>query len=216
MICGQRATIGGRSPTVVRVDWEHLFDDLEGQLAAEWESERAALEVESERLRISKLTLHERLSIVVKATPRLRVHLPGGDSWITTLHAVGADWIGVRADADARLRLIPLTAVEAVEMDHGTLLAGLAAPAGADGGLRARMGFGFVLRDLARRRVPVTLARRGVVPQHGTIDRAAADHLDLALHEQDEPRRVHGVRGFCSIPFHAVSWVRLEEPASVI
>ena len=52
------------SPTVEDVEWEHLFDDLEGQLAAEWESERAALDAESERLRISKVTLHDRLRVM--------------------------------------------------------------------------------------------------------------------------------------------------------
>lgn len=41
--------------------WDRLFDDLESQLASEWEAERAALDAESERLRISRLDLHSRL-----------------------------------------------------------------------------------------------------------------------------------------------------------
>ena len=42
----------------------------------------------------------------------------------------------------------------------------------------------------------------------GTIDRAGADHLDLALHDIDEPRRSATVRGYRLIPFTALSWVR--------
>ncbi|WP_307366678.1 hypothetical protein [Microbacterium sp. W4I4] len=71
------------------MEWEHLFEDLEGQLAAEWESERAALDAESERLRISKLTLHERLRTMAADTPRLLLELVGGERWDTTLRAIG-------------------------------------------------------------------------------------------------------------------------------
>lgn len=201
------------SPTLGKVEWEHLFEDLEGQLAAEWESERAALDAESERLRISKLTLHERLRTMAADTPRLLLELVGGERWDTTLRAIGADWIGVQADGDARMRVVPLAAVEAIGADHGTLLAGLAADA-APAGLRERMTFGFVLRDLARRRTPVTIARRGSDPQHGTIDRAGADHLDLALHDPHEPRRARAVRGFRLVSFAAVTWVRIEDGTS--
>ena len=44
----------------------------------------------------------------------------------------------------------------------------------------------------------------------GTIDRAGADHLDLALHDIDEPRRSASVRGYRLVPFAALSWVRWE------
>jgi hypothetical protein len=195
------------------VEWEHLFEDLEGQLAAEWESERAALDAESERLRISKLTLHERLRTIAPDTPRLLLELVGGDRWDTTLRAVGADWIGVQTDGDVRMRVVPLTAVESFGADHGTLLAGHA-PDAAPAGLRERMTFGFVMRDLARRRTPVTIARHGSDPQHGTIDRAGADHLDLALHDPHEPRRARSVRGFRLVSFTAVTWVRIEDGTS--
>ncbi|HTN55074.1 MAG TPA: hypothetical protein VLZ82_02740 [Microbacterium sp.] len=196
------------------MEWEHLFEDLEGQLAAEWEAERAALDAESERLRISKLTLRDRLRALGADTPRLVVELTDGDHWDATLRAVGADWIVVRVAGDARLRVVPLTAVEAVGADHGTLLAGLRADPAAPGGLRERMTFGFILRDLARRRAPVTVARRGSDPQHGTIDRAGADHLDLALHDPGEHRRARSVRGFRLISFDAITWVRVESGGS--
>ncbi len=195
------------------MEWEHLFEDLEGQLAAEWESERAALDAESERLRISKLTLRERLRAMAADTPRLLLELAGGDRWDTTLRAIGADWIGVQTEGDGRMRVVPLAAVRAIGADHGALLAGLSADA-VPAGLRERMTFGFVLRDLARRRAPVTIARQGSDPQHGTIDRAGADHLDLALHDLREPRRARAVRGFRLIAFDAITWVRVESGGS--
>lgn len=197
------------SPTLGRVEWDHLFEDLEGQLVAEWEADRAALDAESERLRISKLTLRERLRAIGTDGPRLMLELVDGDRWDTTLRTIGADWIGVQVTGDARLRVVQLASVDAIGADHGTLLAGLAADP-VPAGLRERMTFGFVMRDLARRHAPVTIARRGADPQHGTIDRAGADHLDLALHDPGEPRRARSVRGFRLISLDAVLWVRIE------
>jgi len=67
-----------------------------------------------------------------------------------------------------------------------------------------------VLRDLARRRIPVTVQLRTGRALTGTIDRAGADHLDLALHESGTPRRAAAVRGLRLVPFDAVAWVRLD------
>ena len=197
------------------MEWEHLFEDLEGQLAAEWESERAALDAESERLRISKLTLHDRLRAMTAADARALLELHGGERWDATLRVVGADWVGVSASGDARLRVVPIAAIASVGVDHGMLLSSLTAPHG-DPGLRERMSFGFVLRDIARRRTPVTIGRRLGEPLQGTIDRAGADHLDLALHELSEPRRTRAVRGFRSIPFDGVGWVRAESAGGAV
>ncbi|SJN31070.1 hypothetical protein FM104_07250 [Microbacterium esteraromaticum] len=195
------------------MEWEHLFDDLEGQLAAEWDAERAALDAESERLRISKLSLHERLRSMAGDQSRLLLELTGGERWDASMQTIGADWIGVCAGDDRRLRLIPVTAIESAAVDHGTLLSSVA-DTRVEPGLRARMSFGFILRDLARRRGPVTIGTRGADPVQGTIDRAGADHLDLALHDLSEPRRTRSVRGFRMIPFTAIAWVRIEGGAS--
>ena len=75
------------------------------------------------------------------------------------------------------------------------------------------MSFGFVLRDLVRRRLAVTVHLRDGAALSGTIDRAGADHLDLALHDPGSPRRAASVTGFRMIPFDAVAWVRLEAAA---
>ena len=61
------------------MEWDHLFADLEGQLAAEWEAERAALDAESERLRISKLTLRDRLRAVADERARMVLEPADGE-----------------------------------------------------------------------------------------------------------------------------------------
>lgn len=198
-----------RSPTVGQVEWEHLFDDLEGQLAAEWEAERAALDAESERLRISRLALRERLRILASSDARAMVALASGDRLTARVSGLGADWVGLTPADDPRLILVPIDAIEQFGVDHGTLLASLDAEQPA-ASLRERMTLGFVLRDLARRRVPIRMSLRQGDPLHGTIDRAGADHLDLAVHDPGEPRRTHTVRAHLMVPFAAIVWVRAE------
>lgn len=194
--------------TLGSVHWDHLFEDLEGQLAAEWESERAALDAESERLRIARIELIERLRQLAAHRAGLRVELRGGEAISGEAGEVGADWFALRGTS--RLTIVPLSAVSALGADLGALLESLASAE--TGGVRSRMTLGFVLRDLARRRVPVRLGVGGRI-LHGTVDRAGADHLDLALHERDEPRRADAVRGFRIIPLDAVEWVAVERGA---
>lgn len=50
-----------RPPTLVAMEWDRLFEDLEDQIASGWEAERAALDAEAERLRIARLDLRTRL-----------------------------------------------------------------------------------------------------------------------------------------------------------
>ena len=104
--------------------------------------------------------------------------------------------------------ILPLHAVHGLSVDHGLLLASLDDEESAVPVLRERMSLGFVLRDLARRRVPVRLATVDGKDLHGTIDRAGADHLDLALHDQDAARTASAVRGFQIIPFLALTSVQ--------
>jgi hypothetical protein len=50
----------------------------------------------------------------------------------------------------------------------------------------------------------------------GTIDRAGADHFDLALHDLGAPRRSDEVSGHRLVPFGAVAWIRLEGSAEPV
>lgn len=203
-----------RSPTVVRVHWDRLFEDLEGQLAAEWESERAVLDAESERLRISRLDMRSRLRVLCAASALATVDLPGGARMRVRLQALGADWVAAAildaAESPPRRStcILPFHAVHGLSVDHGLLLTSLDGDEAAAPILRERMSLGFILRDLARRRVPVNILGIDGRDLHGTIDRAGADHLDLALHDAGAARTAAAVRGFQMIPFHAVASVQ--------
>ena len=78
------------------------------------------------------------------------------------------------------------------------------------------MTFGFVLRDLVRRRVGVAVHLTTGRALTGTIDRAGADHLDLALHDAGAPRRADALAGHRILPFGAVAWLRVDGSASIL
>ncbi|MFK4760539.1 hypothetical protein ACI3KS_06355 [Microbacterium sp. ZW T5_45] len=196
------------------MQWERLFDDLEGQLASEWEAERAALAAESERLRISRLDLRSRLRLLCGAEALVTVDLIRGRREPVRLAALGADWIGAASSpaegtrAARSMLVIPLSALRGLGIDHGLLLSSLEEQAEQQPNLRERMTLGFLLRDLARRRLPVRVQTVEGEDLHGTIDRAGADHLDLALHDAGSARLASAVQGFRIIPFEAIACVR--------
>lgn len=190
--------------------WDRLFEDLEGQLASEWEAERAALDAESERLRISRLDLRSRLRMLCSAGAPAVLTLAGVHRLPVRLVALGADWVAtsdVVSDGPrvaTSIRIIPLHAVRGIAVDHGMLLTSLEEQGEQSAALRERMTLGFVLRDLARRRATVRVSTADGEELHGTIDRAGADHLDLAQHEPGSARLASAVSGFLIIPFDAV------------
>lgn len=196
------------------MNWDRLFEDLEGQLASEWEAERAARDAESERLRIAQLTLRSRLRFLCERQASIVMDLANGRRLPLTLRTVGADWIAadsttVRGGGSAQSMLvIPLHAVHGISTDHGMVLGSLDEQAAASSPLRERMTLGFILRDLARRRVPLHLSTANAEDIHGTIDRAGSDHLDLALHDAGTARLAAAVQGFRIVPFEAVVSVR--------
>ena len=194
--------------------WDRLFEDLEGQLTAEWEAERAVLDAESERLRIARLDLRARLRTLCSAGADVTIGLVNGRRIPVSLQTLGADWVAVSTRGTGEERsapagfFLPLAAVTGITTDHGMILASLDEPPTADSPLRERMTLGFVLRDLARRRVPVHISTHVGDDVHGTIDRAASDHLDLAVHDPGEARLARAVYGFRIIPFTSLVAVR--------
>ncbi len=196
--------------------WDRFFEDLEDQLDSEWEAERAALDSEAERLRISRVVLRDRLvSLALRTSRTVTAELADGAAVTGHVVAVGADWIAL--DPGARrsgATLVPLRGVVAIGMPHADVLAS-ARDATAGAALSQRMTFGFVLRDLARKRVPVTVQLVDGRAYSGTIDRAGADHLDLALHDAGAARRADGVTGYRLVPFATTVSVRLDAPAAL-
>lgn len=193
--------------------WDRFFDDLEDQLASEWEAERAVLDTEAERLRLSRVTLRERMQNLAGGEP-LSLEFADGTVLGGTIAAVGADWMGLALTTGRGGALAPLAGVTAIALTHPELLRSARAVTAPARGLAERMTIGFVLRDLARRRVPVGVHTHGGRSLTGTIDRAGADHLDLALHEPGAPRRADEVRGYRLVPFASIAWIGLDDPST--
>lgn len=195
--------------------WDRLFEDLETQLASEWESERAALESEAERLRLSKLSLRERLQVFAEGegTP-VAARSRSGDVFTGRVVTVGADFAALRTEAAhaGGLVLLPLHAPWEFALPAEELLRSARGSRVPASPLAERMTLGFVLRDVARKRLAVGLVSAGGMRLHGTIDRVGADHLDLAEHEPGAPRRPENVRAHRLISFEMVESVRVEAP----
>jgi len=163
--------------------WERLFADLEARLEAE---ERAAAEAE-----VVDLVRAERARLAIR--DRLQAHVGElltwsfvtGDPALTgRLLDVGADWVLVGA-ASGEL-LIPISAVQSI--------AGLSRFTAPEAGeVARRLGIGVILRGLSRDRALVRVRLRGDQRVIGTIDRVGADHFDVAVHPDDEPRRARAV-----------------------
>lgn len=189
--------------------WDRLFDDLESQLDHEQQEEERALALESERLRIGRLGLRDRLSAIAAAggdAGAVRIELVGGSVVRVRPAAFGRDWMSGHLggpgtdETHAAQCVLPIGAIAAVLPGRDQVEASLdPVPEGA-ARLAERIGLAFVLRDLGRRRLGVevtTLDGR----HHGTIDRVARDHLDLALHEPGAPRRERDVHGYRIVAF---------------
>src|SRR4051794_28739257 len=165
--------------------WDSLFDDLEGQLEQELTAKGDELRAEEERLRLGRLSLRDRICAAVAATPAepIRLRLVTGESLAVTVRTIGRDWLsGEVADGRPEGMLVPLAAIAALLVAPRLVGATLEPPADAERALPARLGLPFVLRDLARRRVPVTLQLASGALD-GTIDRVGRDFLDLAVHD---------------------------------
>lgn len=183
-------------------EWDPLLDDLEHQFAAQQQAERRELDTERERARIATLRLVDRLRAV--AGEDVRVVL-GGRVVRGAVRQAGADWFAL-ADEQGGVVVAPVAAVERVVV--GDRQASRAARQVEADPLGDRMTFGFAMRALGRRRAPVAVWEGDRV-QRGTIARAGADHLDLAVRDPDDATR-RGERGeIAFIPFARISGVRL-------
>ena len=109
----------------------------------------------------------------------------------------------------------PFTSIASISLPHEELLRS-ARPAPPRSALADRMTFGFVLRDLVRRRAGVAVHLAVGRLLTGTIDRAGVDHLDLALHEPGAPRRADAVSGHRMVPFGAVAWIRVDGSSPIV
>jgi len=194
------------------VRWQNLFDDLESQLESELGAEEVDLLAEEERLRLSRLSLRDRVRALQDgaAGEQIGLALRGGERIALTIAAIGRDWVAGESDAGTlRSAIVPLTAIAVLDPVGAQLAASLRIDPAPEPptALSARLGLAFVLRDLCRRRAPVEL-HAGADRWHGTIDRVGRDHLDLAEHAPGEPRRSAAVARIRIVAFAAVDLVR--------
>ena len=187
--------------------WDLLFDDLESQLDREQRDEERALAIESERLRLGRLTLRDRIAALSGAAEhgsrKVRLELHGGRVVQVRPLSFGRDWLSAElcgANEPAAQCVVPLGAVAAVLPSGSQLDASIEPLPESAARLAERIGLPFVLRDLCRRRAGISVLTSDGA-HHGTIDRVGRDHLDLALHEPGAPRREREVSGYRIIPF---------------
>jgi hypothetical protein len=182
-----------------RMRWEALFADLEAQLAADRLIDLAAEVADRTRAEWSALSLLDRL----RAQPERQLTWWLADGERLTGHPAetGDDWVLVR-QARAEL-LLPLLAVCSVAGLTSAAEPAERSPSG------RRLPLSVILRALARDRAIVEVALGGSGRLTGTVDRVGADHLDLALHPQDTPRRDLAVRQVQTIRTAAVSWIAM-------
>ncbi|MGW9629836.1 hypothetical protein ACWGST_03970 [Agromyces sp. NPDC055520] len=192
--------------------WDLLFDDLESQIDQDQRDEERALAIEEERLRLGRLTLRDRLAAIARSDAddpagSIRIELHGGRTIALRPQVFGRDWVSGRSVEGVRggsaQCVVPIAAIAALLPTRAQLEPSLEPVPEASARIAERLGLPFVLRDLCRRRTPVRLSTvDGEVG--GTIDRVGRDHLDLALHDADRPRRENAVHGYRIVPLARV------------
>jgi hypothetical protein len=197
--------------------WDNLFDDLESQLEQELTAEEVDLKAEEERLRLARLAIRDRLrslsAAMTSADRAPRLLLADGSRVTVAPATFGRDWVAGELMEESGRRPQCIVALDAID---GVVLTGDQVSGSLDGSggeespsaLSARLGLTFVLRDLCRRRQTVELRLRDG-RLHGTIDRVARDHVDLAVHEPGTPRRESAVSEYRIVRLDQIVLVRL-------
>ncbi len=190
--------------------WDELFDDLEGQLDAQVVAELAGEVADRTRRELALVELTDR--VVSHLGRPLVLHLVDGSSHEGVVTDVAQQWLvlqdRVTADLVRRDRavhdpvLVPLGSVVSL-VGLGTS----AATTGRDS-VRRRISLSSALRAVARDRSPVRVGLADGSMPTGTLDAVGADHVDLAEHPVDEPRRVGSVRRVRTVPFTSLAWLR--------
>jgi hypothetical protein len=181
------------------VRWDDLFADLEAQLEHNDDAELWAEVADRSRRELAAIALLDR------ACAHLGVELQLGVAGVGPVRGRLADaaeqWLLVE-ERPGHAVLVPVRACLWVV----GLGRGVEVPPGQS--MRRRLGLGSALRSLAQQRLPLHLVLTDGSQVTGTIDRVHADHLDLAEHPADEPRRRGVVLGVRAVCFEAIAIVR--------
>jgi hypothetical protein len=184
--------------------WQQLFADLQAEFEeAEAAAERGELG-SRRRAEVGSVRLAERLAGSLGRPVGLRCGGAGEIAGVLT--ATGPDW-ALLTDTGSRDVLVAVAAVGSV-----TGLSRLTAVPESAGGVRGRLDLRWALRALVRDRSAVQVVLADGSRHVGTLDAVGADHVDLAEHEADQPRRAAAVRGVRTIALPAVAVVRTLAP----
>lgn len=173
------------------MEWEGLFADLEAQ----WEAhERRELDAEvADRTRRQRALVDLTARLAAHRGRPVTVRTTAGDPVTGVVVDVGDGWLAL--SRSPRSVLVLLAALVGVD--------GLTTRS-EDARAARRFGVGYALRGLSRDRATVTVVDIAGGTTTGTIDAVGADHLQIALHHGDEPRRAPNVRAARAIPFAAL------------
>jgi hypothetical protein len=188
----------------VAVRWQRLFADLSAQFDSAEEAAERAEEASRARAELGAVRLADRLRAAVDSALVLRCR--GAGQLDGRLSDVGTDWLLLEDERGAEL-LVAAAAVLSV-----TGLGKLTAPPQADGVVRARLDLRWAVRAIARDRSTVQVVLLDGSRLGGTIDRVGADFLELAVHPEDEPRRVGAVRSVQAVALSGVELIRTVRP----
>ncbi|EWT05515.1 hypothetical protein N864_03200 [Intrasporangium chromatireducens Q5-1] len=176
--------------------WDQLFEDLDAQLQAEGLRERDAEVADRTRHERAQIDVQARLLASVGAAP-VAVHLPSG-SLRGVIRDVGPDWVLVEGGPGAS-SLVVTAAIRAVTgMAPGAVVPSIVA---------RRFGLGAALRGISRDRSVVELIA-GRLRLVGTLDVVGSDHVEMAEHAPDVPRRARNVVALHVVPFSALEVVQ--------
>lgn len=178
--------------------WDALFADLEAEADEARRLEHEAEVADQVRAEYAAVRIADRVR--AHHGRSLACRLTDGQRFDGEVLDVGAQWVLLQVVS--RQVVVPLTAIAGID----GLAPGAVPP---ESEVHRRIGLAVMFRGLAVRRVPVTLALSGDGQVPGTVDRVGADHLDLAVHAPDVPRRVCAVTGVRLVPFAAVMSVAL-------
>ena len=185
-----------RSIASLTMDFDTLFHDLENQLERELDAELLNRLEDEERERRAKLTLRERLIALYRADKSLLINAQSQDSRALrfTLKNVGKDWVALEVVEPHSLAgsvIAPVQALVSIDIPRELIKESLGTAIGEVSdhdlmalsrkqGLAKKVNFAFVLRDLSRRRKPVSIHTITEV-LYGTIDQVGVDHIDVTV-----------------------------------
>ena len=187
--------------------WQQLFADLEAQFDEAAAASERADESSRARAEMGAVRLADRLRGALGHPVTLRCR--GAGQLSGTLADVGADWLLLEEDGGREALVASAAVLAAGGLGRQT------APSEEAGPVRGRLDLRRAIRALARDRAAVQVLLEDGGSLSGTVDRVGADHLELAEHGADQPRRAEAVQGVRAVALDGIAVVRTLLPPSV-